>query len=350
MNTDVSRKSVVLVLGANGRFGQAVCTAFAGAGWRVLAQTRRALAPALAAMPPIEPLSIGIDETRHLIDAAAGAQIVVHAMNPAYTTTAWQAQAPGMAQAAMDIAQALNATLMLPGNVYNFGPQLPAQLSESTPQTASSGKGAVRVAIEAQMRARAAQGLRSVVIRAGDFFGAGEGTWLDGMIVKSLSKGKVVYPGPLDVPHAWAYLPDLARTFVTVAEKRDTLAPSTTLHFAGHTLTGRQLHEGICKAADALGWRVGARAYRLSIMNWMLLRLASPFVPMLRELTEMAYLWRMPHALEQTALSRLIGAVPHTPLPLALADALNRIAPLIGMPEREPADSKNDSGDLIFTP
>ncbi len=349
MNADTSRKSV-LVLGANGRFGQAACAAFAGAGWRVLAQTRRALAPELAAASSIEPVSIGMDDTRRLIDAAAGAQIVVHAMNPAYTTAAWQAQAPGMAQAAMDIAQALKATLMLPGNVYNFGTQLPAQLRETTPQTATTGKGAVRVAIEAQMQARAAQGLRSVVIRAGDFFGAGEGTWLDGAIVKSLRKGKVIYPGPLDLPHAWAYLPDLARSFVAVAEKRDTLAPFASLHFAGHTLTGRQLFEGICSAADALGWRAPARGYRLSIMNWNLIRLASPFVPMLRELIGMAYLWRMPHALDQTALSHAIGTVAHTPLPVALTEALNRIAPLIGMPQREPAGGKNDSSDLIFTP
>ena len=38
-------------------------------------------------------------------------------------------------------------------------------------------------------------------------------------IVKALAKGKLVYPGPLDRAHAWAYLPDLAQAFVAVTRK-----------------------------------------------------------------------------------------------------------------------------------
>jgi hypothetical protein len=63
-------------------------------------------------------------------------------------------------------------------------------------------------------------GVKSIVIRAGDFFGSGSGTWFDQAISKDLRKGVVTYPGPPDVPTAWAYLPDLARTFVAVAARR----------------------------------------------------------------------------------------------------------------------------------
>ena len=36
----------------------------------------------------------------------------------------------------------------------------------------------------------------------------------------------------------------------------------------------------------------------------------------------MRYLWQRPHALDDSALRALIGAVPHTPLPQALRAAL----------------------------
>jgi hypothetical protein len=38
------------------------------------------------------------------------------------------------------------------------------------------------------------------------------------VIVKKLPQGRVTWPGALDAPHAWAYLPDLAQAFVRAAE------------------------------------------------------------------------------------------------------------------------------------
>jgi NAD(P)-dependent dehydrogenase (short-subunit alcohol dehydrogenase family) len=92
----------VLVLGSNGRFGLAAAQAFASAGWRVLAQTRRGFAPG---MPPgAHRISVGIDDTSALVQAATGASVVVHAINPAYTR--WNEEALPMARAGMDGAAA----------------------------------------------------------------------------------------------------------------------------------------------------------------------------------------------------------------------------------------------------
>src|SRR5690606_19229262 len=222
----------VLVLGANGRFGAVATRAFTDAGWQVLAQARRAP----AALPAgARHLATSIEQTEALAREARGAAVVVHAANPVYTR--WTREAVPLARAGMDVAARLGATFMLPGNVYNFGASMPALLDEDTPQRPSSRKGRIRATIEAELQARAADGLRGVVIRAGDFFGAGTGSWFDQVIVRSLRSGTLVYPGPLDVAHAWAYLPDLARAFVAVAELDD-LPAFTRLHFAGHSPTG----------------------------------------------------------------------------------------------------------------
>ena len=309
--------STVIVLGSAGRLGSAAVQAFAAAGWRVLAQARRATATPLPAGATA--VALPLEATRELAECAAGASAVVYAVNPVYTR--WGTELLPLARQGMDLAQRLGATFMLPGNVYNFGEGMPALLREDTPERPSTVKGRQRCALEAEMQARAAQGLKSVVIRAGDFYGAGTGNWFDQAIVKDIARGKLVYPGPLDLPHAWAYLPDLARAFVAVASRRG--APAfDRLHFAGHTLTGRELLAHIETAAQNLqptgGWRHGG-------MPWGLIRAVGVVHPMWRELARMRYLWRVPHALDGSALARAVGPLPATPLAAALHAALSAL-------------------------
>ncbi|MFO1217803.1 MAG: epimerase [Burkholderiaceae bacterium] len=304
-----------LVLGANGRFGGAAVQAFGAAGWRVLAQARRAPEQ----LPPgARHLGIDMADTARLAAAAQGVRAVVYAVNPPYTQ--WAAQALPLARQGMALAERLGATFMLPGNVYNFGAHMPAVLREDTPQRADTRKGRLRFEMEAELAARAALGLRSVVIRAGDFFGAGSGSWLDLVIAKDLRRGRLVYPGPLDVPHAWAYLPDLARAFVAAAS-HGALPAFARLHFAGHTLTGAELLAAIERAAESLGQRP-ARGWRHGSMPWGVIRIGGLVVPMWREIAEMAYLWRVPHALDGRAMRDALGPLPTTDLHVAMRQAL----------------------------
>jgi nucleoside-diphosphate-sugar epimerase len=320
--------NTVLILGANGRFGQAATQAFAAAGWRVLAQVRRAATAPLPAAA--QACAIPLADSVALAAQAAGARVVVHAVNPIYTR--WDQEALPALQQGLDVAQRLGALFMLPGNVYNFGTQLPPLLQETTPELPDTRKAELRVAMEQAMRQRAGQGLRSVVIRAGDFFGCGTGSWLDQAIVKDIAKGRLVYPGPLDLPHAWAYLPDLARAFVAVAETEAADAAAgqaklakapafQTLHFAGHTLTGRELLAGLDDAAAALGLRP-ARGFTTGGMPWGLIRAVGLVHPLWRELARMSYLWHRPHALDGSVLERAVGLPPATPLQQALTQSL----------------------------
>ncbi len=313
--------STVLILGANGRFGAAAATAFADAGWRVLAQVRR---PGAVHPSRITPLAISLADTDALAAAARGASVVVHAINPLYTH--WPQEVLPLGRLGMNLAQRLGAAFMLPGNVYNFGRAMPARLTEDTPHSLGADntrKGRLRVELEAEMAQRAVQGLRSVVIRAGDFYGCGVGGWFDQVIAKSLAGGKLVYPGPLDVPHAWAYVPDLARAFVAVAQ-RDVPPGLTNLHFAGHTLTGAQLLAHIEQAAAAIGV-APSRGWRHGRLPWALIRAGGLVMPMWRELAEMRYLWSRPHALEDTRLRALVGELPATPLAQSLASSLRAL-------------------------
>jgi nucleoside-diphosphate-sugar epimerase len=312
----------VLILGAGGRFGQAAVTAFAEAGWHVIAQARRPLGYPLPAGARVTTAALdGTSELAHVAgggagEAPAGVHAVVHAVNVPYPQ--WPQLALPLLRRSMDLACRLDARLLLPGNVYNFGAAMPAELRESTPQRPSTRLGQIRVQMEDELAGR--PGLRSAVLRAGDFFGVGGGSWMDRVIVRSIARGKLVYPGPLDRCHAWAYLPDLARAFVALAERSE-LPAFSRWHFAGHSATGAEWLDAIEAAAAELGLRPEAGLLRRGL-PWGVLRLGGWLLPSWRALTELAYLWSVPHRLEGEALLALLGPLPTTPLVIALRQTL----------------------------
>lgn len=62
-------------------------------------------------------------------------------------------------------------------------------------------------------------------------------------------------------------------------------------------------------------------------MPWGVIRLGGLVVPMWREIAEMAYLWRVPHALDGAALARPLGDIPATSLEVAMRDTPQALAP-----------------------
>jgi hypothetical protein len=60
-------------------------------------------------------------------------------------------------------------------------------------------------------------------------------------------------------------------------------------------------------------------------MPWPLIRAGGLFVPMWRELAEMAYLWKVPHRLDGGALHRALGPLPATDIHTALTRSLQSL-------------------------
>jgi len=280
---------IALILGAKGRFGRACSGAFSDAGWEVRHFDR------------------GTDD---LMRAAIGAQVIVNGWNPAYTE--WAAQVPLLTGQLISAARASGATVIVPGNVYVFGAQTPGPWSEDAAHRAENPLGRIRVEMERTYRQ---SGVRTIVLRAGDFLDTeASGNWFDLIMTKDLAKGKFTYPGDPDLPHAWAYLPDLARAVVALAEKGEGLPVYADVPFAGYTLTGRDLLAAVNK--------VSLRPARLKSMAWLPLQLARPFWAMGRCLLEMRYLWNTAHRLDGTRLTTLLPGFRQTPLEVAIASAL----------------------------
>lgn len=278
----------VLVMGATGRFGRHAARAFTEAGWTV----RR------------------FDRGRDDIEQAArGADVIVAAANPAYQH--WARVVPALHERIRAAARAGGATVLLPGNVYVFGPDCPPPWGADSPHLAENPLGRVRREMEAGYRAA---GIRTIVLRAGDFIDtAASGAWFDRILPKSRSGGALAYPGPPDLPHAWAFLPDLARAAVGLAAIRDRLARFEDVPFPGYTLTGAEI--------AAILSRVCGRTIGIRPFPWWQLRLARPFVPIVRHVLEMRWLWEVPHSLDESRLAALMPGFAATPVDEALARA-----------------------------
>ncbi|MCT8974534.1 NAD-dependent epimerase/dehydratase family protein [Microbaculum marinisediminis] len=308
-------RKTALILGARGRLGRVVLDEFVRRGWRVRALVRSATGvPALDDVVAIEG---DARSRRDLIAAAEGVDVIVNATNPPFP--AWQPAVFEITEAVISAARTSGAVHLFPGNIYNYGWPMPDVISETTPQRPTTRKGAIRVEAERRYREAAdLYGVRTIVLRAGDYFGGdGRGSWFDQVIAGKAARGKMTYPGPLNLAHAWAYLPDLAATFEALARQRDEFGTFETFHFAGHTATGADV-------AAAMETAIG-RPLSVGRLPWRVMRLAAPVVRSWRELSELAYLWHVAHRLDGAKLEMAIGEIPHTSFDRAIRESLDAL-------------------------
>jgi len=278
----------VLVLGANGKFGRHASEAFWNAGWTVRLFDR---------------------SCDSLMAMADGADIIVAAWNPPYHL--WKTELPRLHAEIQAAARVTGAAVLLPANVYVFGPGAPKPWTEFTEHTAQNPLGRVRADLEQSYRD---SGVQTIVLRAGDFIDTeASGGWFDKILMSRVGRGKLLYPGDVTAPHAWAFLPDLARAAELLARRKPTLAQFEEVIFPGYALTGR-------KIAMYLSGIVN-RHIEAQTMAWFPLRLAAPFWPMARGLIEMRYLWDLPHSLQSDRLETLCPDYRDTPVEEALAQA-----------------------------
>ncbi|MDO8066644.1 NAD-dependent epimerase/dehydratase family protein [Janthinobacterium sp. SUN206] len=327
-------KNTALVLGATGGIGGEMLRQLLAAGWQVRALTRGETPPPRG--DRIEWLRGDALSRADVLAAAKGCAVIVHAVNPPGYRH-WGRLVLPMLDNTIAAAIAENATIVLPGTVYNFGPDAFPVLTEDAQQRPLTRKGAIRVALEARLEWAATQGARVLIVRAGDFFGprAGNNWFSQGLVKPGQPVRSILYPGAPGVGHQWSYLPDVARTMVRLLAMRAALPAFARFHMAGHwDHDGRQMTGAIARAVEqATGAPPVIRRF-----PWWLVALASPFVATLREMREMRYLWQTPLSMDNAQLLAVLGQEAHTPLDEAVR------ATLEGMGNLKATDKKNAPG------
>ena len=273
-----------LVLGASGGFGGQVALALQAAGWTINRYTR------------------GTD----LAAAARGADLIVNGLNPPGYHD-WARLIPEITASVIAAARSSGATVLVPGNVYPYGIQ-PGPWGPDTPHRPTSRKGRIRATMEASYRQAATNGgPRTILLRGGDFLlPEAPQMLMNRMILAKVAKGKITAMGPANALHAYAYLPDMARAAVGLANLGDALPAYADIPFAGHAFTIRDL--------AAIVARLTGRRMQVTHFPLWFFTLVSPFWELARELREMLYLNRHAHEMDPAPLRRWLPQYQDTPL------------------------------------
>jgi nucleoside-diphosphate-sugar epimerase len=318
METPMTINQTALVLGATGGIGSEVAKLLQTRGWNVRALHRNP--DTLAAGRKSAGLHWLRGDAMSATDvarAASGVSVIIHAVNPPGYRN-WAKLVLPMLDNTIGAAQANGALIVLPGTVYNFGPDVLPDLREDSPQNPVTAKGKIRTEMERRLRAAASAGCKVLIVRAGDFFGPGAANnWFSQALVKlNRPVSTITSPGAPGIGHQWAYLPDVAETIGLLLERSASVESFAVFHMEGHwDADGTQIIGAIRRTA-------GNPRIKVRPMPWRLMRLLSPFVPLFRELAEMRYLWITPARMGNERLRAVLGAETHTPLDEAVRKTL----------------------------
>lgn len=306
---------MIAVLGANGAIGSHVVDTLLAEGRHVRAVTRNP-APDRAGVenapyrPGVENVTAELLDPARLRAALGGATAVVHAAQPAYTR--WAQEFPALTAAVADATAAVGARLVMADNLYSYGP-VDGPLTEDLPAAATDTKGRVRAAMARDLLDRHDRGELDVVIgRAGDYHGPRGVNSVAGatLFEPAIAGGKVALTGSPDVPHTWAFLPDVARALVALADTSE--ASGRIFHLpVAPPLTQREL-------VAAIGLAAGTQP-KISVLTRPLHRVLALGHPMLHELYGTRYQFAAPFVVDDSRFRTQIGGVEPTPHAEALA-------------------------------
>ncbi|QCL94373.1 NAD-dependent epimerase/dehydratase family protein [Agrobacterium tumefaciens] len=338
-NTARNERPLALILGVNGGVGSQVSRMLQQRGWRVRAMTRQRTST--GATDGVERVTGDAMNRQDVMDAATGVNLIVHAVNPPGYRN-WESQVLPMLDNTIAAAEACGARIVFPGSVYNFGPDAFPLLTEDSPQKPFTRKGALRVEMERRLKMASMRGVPVLIVRAGDFFGPdARNNWFSQMLVKPGKPVRSVQnPAAPYAGHQWAYLPDVAETIGRLLDRAGELPAFAVYHMEGFwDFDGLQLIEAI--------ERVVGHPVKRRQLSWSGIKLAAPFVPLLREVLEMQYLWQMPIRMSNRRLTDFLGTEPRTPIDIAVATTLASLGCLEQRPQPSSLPHPADAGGRV---
>lgn len=261
---------------------------------RIVQRKRPASFPAGA-----EFMACDVLDPQQVLRAMTGAEQAVVTIGFEYVGKLWKQAWPKAMANLIAAAEATRARIVHIDNMYMYGPQTDAPLHEDLPLTSYGVKPAARSEATRMWQKAAREGrIRWASLRAPDFYGPGvDRSHLGETGLGAIAQGKsaMLLMSP-DMPHAFAYVPDIGRAAVTLLD-----APDDAFNQVWHvpcapTRTPRQVLQ---LGADALGQPLKATA-----MPALALRVLGVFSPFLRECVEMRFTWNRPYHVDATKFAR----------------------------------------------
>jgi nucleoside-diphosphate-sugar epimerase len=291
-----------VVLGSTGGAGNAIARALRDTGHRVRAVNRSGRADLPAG---VESMASDITTPEGVARAVDGAAVVYMAAQPPYHR--WPEEFPKMLERVVTTTATVGAKLVMVDNLYGYGPGA-GTMTEETLERASDGKGRVRRHMTEMLLDAHRSGQLPVAIgRASDYFGPrADNSSITALAIEPVAEGKTLrWTGNLDVAHSVAYLPDIARAYVTLGTSA---RADGSIWILPHPapLTGRRFLEMVVSALP--------EPAKVGLLSAPMLRLAAPFHKISREMLGILYQWTEPFVVDDSKFRRAFGPFDETPL------------------------------------
>ncbi len=233
-----------------------------------------------------------------VLAAARGSSQIVVAIGFPYDGKLWRKAWPKAIGNFVAACETTGARMVFIDNLYMYGPQT-APLVETMPLTTYGVKPAARSAATRIWMEAAAEGrARVAALRQPDFYGLNVGlAYLGDTTIGALARGKpALFFGSPDIPHDYAYVPDIARAVTTLLD-----APDSAFGQAWHLPCAptRTTREILQIAADTLGAPLRIRSLPAPLLGPIGL-----FSPMMREMREMRFQWDQPYRVDAGKFSK----------------------------------------------
>jgi nucleoside-diphosphate-sugar epimerase len=244
---------------------------------------------------------------------ARGKNFIFHGIN--YPYDKWEGNMEMATANVIKAAKQNKATILFPGNIYNFGMTTP--ITEDSKPAPITKKGKIRVKLEMMLKDAVIEGnCRVLVLRLPDFFGPNVTNGLMMPIFKSALEGKPMkWLIRTDIPHQLVYIMDAGEVFVRLMYRED-LANYEEINFGGRKVSSVE------HWLEKIGELAGTKP-KIKKISKFALTLLSPFVPVVREVKEMAYLFENNIELKDDKLKKMIPDFHPTPMNTANQETLD---------------------------
>ena len=295
------------LFGATGTVGKALAAELAKKGqpFRAVGRSEERLRRDFRVYEPLVEYCVAdLSDSAAAARAAAGADTIFYTVGVPYTQFE---QHPKLTRIALGAAEAAGVRRYVHlSTVYPYGVPQQEFVSESHPRNPLAFKGRMRKEQEDLVfAADNPKGMRTAILRPPDFYGPdSELSYVRAIFDAALKGGTANVIGPIDTPHEFIFVPDLAETLIALAEKEEAYGKAWNVAGPGLTTT-RQFAEMVFATVH--------QKPRLRVAGKFMLRVLGLFNPLLREVVEMHYLWTTPVKLDDTHLRQLLPNLHKTP-------------------------------------
>jgi len=304
-----------LIIGATGAIGYAFAKALQEAGEpaTLLVRNRRKAISLFGNTQGFTIVEGDVNDTALLKSVAEGTEFMFHGANAAYQH--WAAEMPVMTRSVIAAAEHAGATVIFPGNNYNFG-QTEHPISEITPFNPSAPLGKVRSDLEKMLQLASDQGrIRTLVVRMAEIWGPNVVNKQFAPIFENALKGRAM-PWLITAEPAQQllYAPDAGRAIVALT-KAYVRTPYEVYNVGG--ALAPSIRSWLEQIAEVAG-----KPAKISIVPKFMVSMLGLMIPVMREVASLAYKFETTVILNDAKFRTAHPEFQQTPMRQAIAETL----------------------------